>query len=51
VRIELGPKDMKQNQLVAVRRDTGEKITISKDSAVESISKLLDTIQSAMYEK
>lgn len=51
VRIELGPKDMKQNQLVAVRRDTGEKITISKNTAVESIASLLDNIQASMYAK
>uniref|UniRef100_A0A8D8TL22 Bifunctional glutamate/proline--tRNA ligase n=1 Tax=Cacopsylla melanoneura TaxID=428564 RepID=A0A8D8TL22_9HEMI len=51
VRIELGPKDMKQNQLVAVRRDTGEKITISKDKAVENITSLLDNIQTSMFEK
>lgn len=51
IRIELGPKDMKAKQLVAVRRDTGEKITISLSDAATKIPALLKQIQSDMYNK
>lgn len=47
----MGPKDLKQNQFVAVRRDTGEKLTISKALGVTQISKLLETIHENMFIK
>ena len=49
VRVELGPKDMVQNQAVFVRRDTGVKAIISlQDAAVEAV-RLLDTIQTDLF--
>ena len=51
IRIELGPKDLKANQFVAVRRDTGEKITIKRDMATSNIPDLLKTIHTSMYNK
>jgi len=51
IRIELGPKDMKQKQVVAVRRDTGEKLTLQRDTAVNDILHLLETIHCNMLEK
>lgn len=51
VRIELGPKDIKQNQVVAVRRDTGVKLNIKRDVVVQDIEKLLNEIQRALYDK
>lgn len=51
IRIELGPKDIEKKQLVAVRRDTGEKLTIPLKDAVNEIEKLLKTIQEALYSK
>lgn len=51
IRVELGPKDLKNQQLVAVRRDNGEKITISRSKAAEDIAALLDTVQKALFEK
>lgn len=33
VRLEVGPRDMKSCQFVAVRRDTGEKLTIAEKEA------------------
>lgn len=49
VRVELGPKDMAQNQAVFVRRDTGVKAIISlQDAAVEAV-RLLDTIQADLF--
>lgn len=51
LRVELGPKDLKQNQLVAVRRDTGEKLTIKRDSVENSIKDLLENIQQSLYDR
>ncbi|XP_059171364.1 bifunctional glutamate/proline--tRNA ligase-like [Physella acuta] len=51
VRIELGPRDLKENQVVAVRRDTGEKSTIPMNILVESLRKLTDDIQDSLYNK
>jgi prolyl-tRNA synthetase len=51
IRIELGPKDMKQKQVVAVRRDTGEKFTLQRDTAVNNILQLLETIHCNMLDK
>ncbi|ESN92526.1 hypothetical protein HELRODRAFT_103731 [Helobdella robusta] len=51
IRIEIGPRDVQKNEMVAVRRDTGEKLTIKFDGATESISALLKTIQEGMFNK
>ncbi|XP_078001176.1 bifunctional glutamate/proline--tRNA ligase-like [Glandiceps talaboti] len=51
VRIELGPRDMKKKQFVAVRRDTGEKITLPEEGATQKIKSLLDDIQVSLYKK
>jgi len=51
IRIELGPRDMKNNQYVAVRRDTGEKLTMRKAGLQDDIPALLATIQSSMFAK
>ncbi|MGE5673172.1 MAG: proline--tRNA ligase [Mycobacterium leprae] len=51
VRLELGPRDVENNQCVLARRDTGEKITVSLDNAVETIQNLLTEIQGNMYQK
>lgn len=45
IRIELGPKDLKSQNFVAVRRDTAEKLTIARSGAAKEIPQLLDTIQ------
>ena len=51
VRVEIGPKDLEQNQAVLVRRDTHEKITVSLDEIKEKVTELLDTIQHDMFER
>ena len=48
LRMELGPRDLDQNQAVLVRRDTGEKRPVSLDVLGEEVEELLDTIQSDM---
>ncbi|HEX6536298.1 MAG TPA: proline--tRNA ligase [Gemmatimonadaceae bacterium] len=50
VRMELGPRDLDRNQAVLVRRDTGEKKTVSLDTLGEEVETLLETIQDAMLD-
>ncbi len=51
VRVEIGPKDLENNQAILVRRDTHEKITVSLDEINEKVGELLDTIQHDMLER
>lgn len=51
IRIEIGPKDIENKQVVVVRRDTGEKIAIAMDELQERIPALLDDIQQNLYDK
>ena len=51
VRVEIGPRDIENNQAVLVRRDTHEKLTVSIDNIEAEVEKLLDTIQHDMLEK
>lgn len=51
VRVEVGPKDIENNQAVLVRRDTREKIFVSFDEIEAKITDLLEDIQKSMYEK
>jgi prolyl-tRNA synthetase len=45
VRIELGPRDVEAKQVVVVRRDTGEKVTMPAEGLRENLEKLLAEIQ------
>ena len=51
VRIEIGPRDLKHKQVVAVRRDTGEKLTFPEDDITSSVTTLLYTIQNDLFLK
>ncbi|QWT55450.1 proline--tRNA ligase [Christensenella sp. MSJ-20] len=48
LRVEIGPRDMAQDQLTLVRRDTHEKATIPMEGAEEAILKLLEDIHANM---
>lgn len=48
LRMELGPRDIDQNQAIMVRRDTGEKRAVSLDSVGEDAADLLHLIQASM---
>ena len=50
IRVEVGPRDIENNQCVVVRRDTGEKITVSMDELETKVQELLVTIQKDMLE-
>ncbi|XP_037046618.1 bifunctional glutamate/proline--tRNA ligase [Bradysia coprophila] len=51
IRIELGPKDMKSNQVVLVRRDTNEKSTVQRADISKSVAQVLDEIQVNLFRK
>lgn len=51
VRIELGPRDLENNQVILKARDEDEKITVSIESVVEAVEKELETMQQRLYEK
>ena len=50
-RIEIGPKDIENNQAVIVRRDTREKIVVSLDDITTKLAEVLETMQKDMFEK
>ncbi len=49
VRIEIGPRDIENNQCMLVRRDTCEKQVAKLDNLQDTIENLLKDIQSNMY--
>jgi prolyl-tRNA synthetase len=51
LRMAIGPKDLENNTVELVRRDTKEKITISVDKAVAFIQDLLIDIQHHLYQR
>uniref|UniRef100_A0A3Q2NNV5 Bifunctional glutamate/proline--tRNA ligase n=1 Tax=Fundulus heteroclitus TaxID=8078 RepID=A0A3Q2NNV5_FUNHE len=51
VRLEVGPKDMQQKQCVAVRRDTGAKVTIPEAEVEKRLVGMLEDIQSNLFRK
>ena len=51
VRLEVGPKDKEKNQVVLVRRDTGEKSFVPVNEVKQRIRELLDTIQKDLYKR
>ena len=51
LRLEIGPKDIENNQCVVVRRDNREKYFVSLDELETKIPELLATVQKGLYEK
>ncbi|MDP4088602.1 MAG: proline--tRNA ligase [Bacillota bacterium] len=51
LRLEIGPKDIENNQCVLARRDSMEKITISLDDLETVIPQLLEAIQKDMLDR
>ena len=51
LRIELGPRDIENNQCVVVRRDNREKIFVSLDELETRIPELLAEYNTALYNK
>jgi prolyl-tRNA synthetase len=51
IRIEIGPRDVKANQVIMVRRDTGEKQAVPLTAVKETVNKMLETIQRDLFHK
>ncbi len=51
LRIEIGPRDVENNQVVLVRRDNREKIPTPVNQLIKKIDETLSTIQSDLYKK
>ena len=51
LRLELGPKDIANNQCVLVKRDTGKKTAVSLDNLEDEIENMLLSIQSNLLDK
>lgn len=51
VRLEIGPRDIENNQCVLARRDTGEKITVALEEIETTLKGLLDAIQQNLFDK
>ena len=51
LRVEIGPKDMENNQCVLVRRDTREKQFISLDQLEAAVEQGLKDLHDAMYQR
>jgi prolyl-tRNA synthetase len=50
LRIEVGPRDIENGQVVISKRNTGEKIIVKNDELVQTIEKQIRTIHKEMYE-
>lgn len=51
IRIEIGPRDVKQEQVTLVRRDTFEKIAIKEEKTVNAVAELLEEIQNNLFNR
>ena len=51
IRLEFGPRDMKDKQAVLVRRDTGAKKTVKLSSLADEVSKELESMQSDLFRR
>lgn len=51
IRIELGPRDLKEGKIQVARRDTGEKTSYDIAGFEEKVSNLLQSIQEDMFQK
>lgn len=51
LRVEIGPKDIANNQAVLVRRDTREKTVVALENLAEETARLLDTMQAEMLKR
>ena len=51
LRLEVGPRDVENGNMVVARRDTGDKSFLSKDEAVAQIPDLLEEIQKGLFQQ
>jgi prolyl-tRNA synthetase len=51
LRLEIGPKDIEKSQVLLARRDTREKASVSMEGLGDAVTRLLDEIQAALYQR
>ncbi len=51
LRIEVGPKEVKEKTALLVRRDTGEKLSVKSSTLVQEVGALLGKIQQNMFDR
>ncbi|MDI6903926.1 MAG: proline--tRNA ligase [Candidatus Bathyarchaeia archaeon] len=51
IRIEIGPRDVKKRQVTLARRDTIERFVVKEEEIVDTVTKLLEEIQSNLFNK
>ena len=51
LRLEVGPRDVENGNMVVARRDTGDKSFLSKDEVVAQIPDLLEEIQKGLFQQ
>lgn len=51
IRIEIGPRDIKQKQVTLARRDTHTKTAVKENETVETTEKMLQEIQDDLFNK
>jgi prolyl-tRNA synthetase len=51
IRIEIGPRDLKQKQVTLARRDTSERVVLKEDAIVDAVAKLLEEIQETLFNR
>ena len=49
--MEIGPRDIQNQQFIAIARDNRSKETIAMATAVDRIKQLLDDVQKRLFEK
>lgn len=51
LRLELGPRDLAAGTCMAVRRDTGEKLSLPLEGIEDKAAELLEAIQNTLYQR
>ncbi|WP_455370067.1 proline--tRNA ligase, partial [[Eubacterium] cellulosolvens] len=51
LRIEIGPRDFREEKVIIVRRDTKEKLSINCEDLVDNVKRTLEQIQNNLFEK
>jgi len=51
IRIEIGPRDVRQKRLTLARRDTFEKLAVKEEETVDVVNKLLEEIQNNLFNR
>jgi prolyl-tRNA synthetase len=51
LRIELGPRDLENNVVIAVRRDTGERLTVNRSEVTSEVQKLMEELANTLLKQ